>query len=203
MPYFPNTIYHIYNQGNNRQPIFFREKNYWLFMAKMKQHLCPYADILCYALMPNHFHWLVQVNESGCALSNAVKPRNKFSNSSAANGPDYQQNISHGIAVLLRSYTRAINVQEERSGSLFRKNTKAKTGMITEFVSRPDSLVNAPRNNPLFYPRICFRYIHQNPVKAGFVNAPEEYRHSSAFSYKYNLKQTICNVELGRTLFEI
>jgi putative transposase len=57
-------IYHIYNQGNNRQKIFFREENYYFFLQKIKRYILPYADILAWCLMPNHFHLMVLVNET-------------------------------------------------------------------------------------------------------------------------------------------
>jgi putative transposase len=59
----PNHIYHIYNQINNRQKIFFNRENYLYFLKKVKQHPLPYADILAWCLMPNHFHLLVAVRE--------------------------------------------------------------------------------------------------------------------------------------------
>jgi len=55
-------IYHIYNQGNNRQRIFFKRENYLFFLEKIKNHVLPYADILAYCLMPNHFHLMGYVN---------------------------------------------------------------------------------------------------------------------------------------------
>jgi len=55
-------IYHINNQGNNRQRIFFKRENYLFFLEKIKNHVLPYADILAYCLMPNHFHLMVYVN---------------------------------------------------------------------------------------------------------------------------------------------
>ncbi len=30
----PNNLYHIYNQGNNRQQIFFDKENYYFFLEK-------------------------------------------------------------------------------------------------------------------------------------------------------------------------
>jgi len=55
-------LYHIYKQGNNRQHIFFSRENYLFFLAKIKKHILPYADILAWCLMPNHFHLMVHVN---------------------------------------------------------------------------------------------------------------------------------------------
>ncbi len=65
MTYELNTIYHCFNQGNNRQEIFFKRENYLFFLEKMRTHLHPVADVLSYCLMPNHFHWLIMLKEKG------------------------------------------------------------------------------------------------------------------------------------------
>lgn len=61
-------LYHIYNQGNNRGKIFFIRGNYQFFLRKINQFILPYADVLAWCLMPNHFHLMIYVkafNESG------------------------------------------------------------------------------------------------------------------------------------------
>ena len=63
MQFEESFIYHIYNQGNNRQEIFFNKENYMFFLKKIKTHITPYADILAWCLMPNHFHLIVLVNK--------------------------------------------------------------------------------------------------------------------------------------------
>ncbi|MDA3905864.1 MAG: hypothetical protein PF484_07300, partial [Bacteroidales bacterium] len=62
MQFDEGYIYHIYNQGNNRQRIFLNRENYLFFLKKVKNYVLPYADILAWCLMPNHFHFLVLVN---------------------------------------------------------------------------------------------------------------------------------------------
>lgn len=61
MHFETGDIYHIYNQGNNRQRIFFDRENYLFFLRKMREHLLPHVNILAYCLMPNHFHWMVEI----------------------------------------------------------------------------------------------------------------------------------------------
>ena len=56
-----NHIYHIYNRGNNSQNIFFTRDNYLFFLEKIRKHILPYADVLAWCLMPNHFHLMVYV----------------------------------------------------------------------------------------------------------------------------------------------
>lgn len=56
-------FYHVYNRGNNKQPIFFKDENYLFFLKKMREQLLPCSDIVAYCLTPNHFHLLIQANE--------------------------------------------------------------------------------------------------------------------------------------------
>ena len=78
MKFHPNQIYHVFNQGNNRQTVFFEEENYLYFLRKVRKYILSLADILCYCLMPNHFHFLLTPNEEASSTSAAVKPRGKF-----------------------------------------------------------------------------------------------------------------------------
>ena len=57
------NLYHIYNQGNNRQKIFYVRENYLFFLNKLRRHILVHSDILAWCLMPNHFHLLVYVKQ--------------------------------------------------------------------------------------------------------------------------------------------
>ena len=59
-------IYHVYNRGNNKVRIFFTPANYFFLLRKIKTEWLPYCDILCYCLMPNHFHFMLQSKPEGC-----------------------------------------------------------------------------------------------------------------------------------------
>lgn len=154
MRFEPNKLYHIYNQGNNHQPIFFSRANYFYFLRKMRKQLVPVSDILAYCLMPNHFHWLLYVKEIKDKLSSThqIAPSDLMGK---------QHSLVNKIAVLLRSYTQGVNNQEKRSGSLFRQKTKA-----VEIGSRE-------------YGRTCIYYIHQNPLKGNLVHDLKEWDFSS------------------------
>ncbi|MFB6341096.1 hypothetical protein ACE1ET_05220 [Saccharicrinis sp. FJH62] len=99
---------------------------------------------------------------------------------------------------MLRSYTSAINKQENRSGSLFRKETKARC--LTEvkgvspayFSSASGTYLNIdfPERN---YVQQCFDYIHYNPVEAGLVDKPEDWAFSSYRNYKCIQVEKIVN----------
>ncbi|MCB9285146.1 MAG: hypothetical protein H6563_13805 [Lewinellaceae bacterium] len=178
-------IYHVFNQGNNRQKVFYRKAHYLYFLGKMETYLKPYADILCYCLMPNHFHWLLLVN-----TLEAKVEENKV------------RTLNDSIGILLRSYTRGVNNQEGHTGSIFRNGTKAKNGIIDGVVT-----IDGPNAQDFYkqgneYALQCFRYIHQNPVKAGLVTHPEDWPWSSAQEYNSgdNGYNGICNLNLGKRL---
>ena len=186
-----NLTYHIYNQGNNQQKIFFEPRNYLFFMTKMREYILPYGDVLCYCLMPNHFHILLNVNKT-------TIPVNNLTANALPLNDDKNRSLNDSIAILLRSYTRAINKQEHRSGSLFREETKAKNGIIDGFIT-----VNGQHQNLFFgaqndHVSICFDYIHRNPVKAGLVTRAEDWQYSSASDYAGLRNGTMCNQQLAK-----
>lgn len=71
----PKEVYHVYNRGNNKQLIFFDDKDYAVFLNIIKRSLQeertadrlgrPYKnwhgdiELLAFCLMPNHFHLLL------------------------------------------------------------------------------------------------------------------------------------------------
>ncbi|RLD53651.1 MAG: hypothetical protein DRJ05_16095 [Bacteroidetes bacterium] len=173
-------IYHIYNQGNNRRKIFLDGENYFFFLRKIKTHILPYADILAWCLMPNHFHFMVLVNEvelpiaksQGLTSSQALTVRT----------------FNYSIGIMLRSYTRAFNIQNGFSGKLFREKTKAECVNCPDGITPPFFVKNGIThinitNHEKQYPQICFDYIHQNPVKAGLVKHVTYWEFSSTQDY--------------------
>jgi len=104
MEFKPNTLYHVYNRGNNRQKIFFNYGNYLYFIKKIEKYLLIHCDLLAYCLMPNHFHFLIEPKEKS-----------------------QDKEINKAFQIILSSYSQAINKQENRTGSLFQQHTKAKS----------------------------------------------------------------------------
>lgn len=183
----PNQIYHIYNRGNNKQQIFFDQENYHYFLKKVKLFLTPYCEILAFALMPNHFHFLICPNER----SNLPHKRSKRRPNVGTRKKSMIKltMFSWGLQHLLSSYARGINQRYNRTGSLFQQNTKSKK-TSSEYFTQDYSLW-------------CFIYIHNNPKVCGMVNSPEEYEFSSYRDYLENRKDSICNLSLGRKLLSL
>ena len=116
--YVENGYYHLYNRGVDKRFIFLDEQDYAVFLRIIKDALSPppppdptkinsilrknlfhQVDLLCFVLMPNHFHLFVY------------------------------QSIQNGIETLMRSiitrYVKYFNKKYERDGHLFQGRYKA------------------------------------------------------------------------------
>ena len=206
MQFEEGYIYHIYNQGNNRQDIFFNRKNYLYFLQKINTYILPYADILAWCLMPNHFHLMVLVNDVELGIDTEGFFTKGFAESETLG--ENKRTFNFSIGLLLRTYTNAINKQENRSGSLFRKETKAEcvncsNGISPSFIIKNSitqiNIVQAEKQ----YPQVCFNYIHQNPTKAGLVQHNEDWEFSSARDYLNLRKGKLINKNTAREYVKI
>ena len=185
------NLYHIYNQGNNRQKTFFSNDNYLYFLSKINLHILPHADILAWCLMPNHFHLMVYVHtvEISVSIYSSSLHSDSLTLSQAITSPSKIRTFNDSIGLLLRSYTRGINLQQNRTGSLFKPHTKA--ACITKLEGITPSFFNTSHGTVINrqmiekeYPQVCFDYIHNNPVKAGLVVRPEKWNYSSFCDFK-------------------
>jgi REP-associated tyrosine transposase len=165
-------IYHIYNRGNNQQPIFFSDDNYVYFLKKCHRYLKPIADILAWCLMPNHFHFLMDLTD---ASLDPVKV-----------GGIFMPTITNGFRLLESSYAKGINKQLDRTGNLFQQKTKAKF-----------------TNEAKDYSPTAFHFIHKNPINAGLVKRPEEWKYSSYLDYARLRNGTLCNKQKAFELFNL
>ena len=128
--------YHIYNRGAGKGQIFFNEGNYEYLLVLVKRYYQKHgATVIAYCLMPNHYHFLLR--------QDTVEPLSKF------------------MQVLFNAYAQALNIQQERTGTLFEGRFRHK------YVDKWEYLVT-----------LC-RYIHRNPVKARWVSRPEDWLYSN------------------------
>ena len=129
-------FYHYYNRGCNKHPIFFNEENSQYLLKKIKQSYQKYSvRIIACCLMPNHYHFLIQ------QLS--------------------ERNVSDWIKSLFMGYVQAVNIQQNRSGTLFEGRAQH------ILIDKEEYLLQ------------IVRYIHNNPVKAGLVNSAEDWLYSN------------------------
>jgi putative transposase len=129
--------------------------------------------------MPTHFHLMVYINRVDIEITEQVTQSHLLSRKRALND---------SISILLRSYTRAIQKQENRTGSLFQNRTKAncvtKGDGLTPawFQTNYGTVINVV-NPETEYPQVCFNYIHENPVKDGIVKNLKDWEFSSYLDY--------------------
>ncbi len=170
-----NKLYHIYNQGNNKQTIFNDRNDYILFLKMVREKIYPFCHIISYCLMPNHYHFLIDTTD------HSVQKLKLGSINITA--------LSNGFRLSNSAYSARYNKKYQKSGSLFRQKTKAKLLERTE--------------NGFDYPYICFQYIHQNPLKAGLVNKMEDWEYSSFRDYAGLRNGTLVNKDIAYKLIDI
>ena len=173
MQFEVSNLYHIYNRGNNKQPIFFNRENYLYFLKKVQKYLHPVCDILSWCLMPNHFHFLIHAN------AHTIRQ--------VKQSPLQINTFTEGVRLLLSTYTQGINKQNDSTGNLFQQKTKSKC--ITDGDNH--------------YGYTAFQYIHQNPLKAGLVKKLEDWEFSSFPDYAGLRIGNLCNKELAISLLEL
>lgn len=139
--FYTDQYYHLYNRGNNKEKIFFEPGNYLFFLKRLDEYLSMCIELFAYCLLQNHFHLLVKV-------------KNKTS-------------INEQFRLFFLSYSKAINKQTGRTGSLFQKRFKR---IIIEGK-----------------PSLCRTvvYIHTNPV---YHKVQQDF-----YNYKYSSFQSIIN----------
>ena len=153
-------IYHVYNRGVNKADIFKAQKDYEVFLSRLKENLFPEFvdkkklswlekrrkllppnsfDLICYCLMPNHFHLLIQQKTD--------LPITKL------------------ISKICTSYAICFNKKHGRVGAVFQDQFKA---------------VLVENNEQLLWTSY---YIHKNPTEADIVINLKDYKWGSYSEY--------------------
>lgn len=102
---FENVFYHIYNRGVDKRVVFEDEKDYMRFINKLlefnqnKEKESLFVDIICFCLMPNHFHLILR--------------------------PIVENGITDFMRRLLTGYAMYFNIKYKRKGVLFETNYKS------------------------------------------------------------------------------
>jgi REP element-mobilizing transposase RayT len=177
MKFEPDHVYHIYNQGNNKQQIFNTHEDYKSFLSFFKSYALPNCDVLAWCLLPNHFHFMVLANDKCFNLEKQ--------------GGLLLDPLTNGFRKLLSGYSHEYNKRNQRTGSLFRPKTKAKDL----------SLLRAGKQlNLSDYYINCFHYTHQNPLRHQLVTDLNHWKYSSFRYYAGHRKNDFCNDDLAREI---
>lgn len=179
-PLVTEHFYHIYNRGVNQQPIFNDRRDYKRFAILLKfynftdyplrfskflllsndqrkeiwrrlEKSDTYTDLISYCLMPNHFHLLLKQNKD--------------------------KGISKFMANLQNSYTKYINLKNDRVGHLLQGQFK------TVKIDSEEQLLHVSR------------YIHLNPYSSAVVADYQsllDYEWSSLKEYVLDQQNEVC-----------
>ena len=128
-----------------------------------------FSEILGFCIMGNHFHLLVRMIPDHYFPHDEMKKRYKrfygnelgFSPQKEASLRDKWANLSEFIKEIKQSFSRFYNKRHHRRGTLWGERFKS---LIVE---NGETLIN------------CLAYIDLNPLRAGLVQSPEDYRWNS------------------------
>jgi len=163
VPLLPTHYYHIYNHAIGSENIFECDDDYQYFLNKTEKHLTPVCSILSFCLLPNHFHFVVQIKPEA-EISEYISMRlgsDKFGRRKAANEYFVSDQVSQHFSNFFNTYAKHYNFFKKRTGSLFKRAFRRSE--ITDMN---------------YFKNVIF-YIHQNPVEAGFVSDMSGWRYSS------------------------
>ncbi|MFW0837852.1 MAG: transposase [Candidatus Komeilibacteria bacterium] len=125
----PGSIHHVYNRSVEKRTIFFIDRDYQWFLEKIAFYKVKYkVKILAFALLPNHWHLLVQEQE-------VVQPP-------ALATPG----VVRMIGDLCNAYVKRFNIAHDRSGPLFQGRFKSK---VVEDEHYLQNLINYINLNPV------------------------------------------------------
>ncbi len=145
----PDTYYHVVNHAVGNENLFRTEENYRHFLKRYAVYMPSVCNTIAYCLMPNHIHFLIHTHPAAI-LTKHPKYKSTF-----------HKLIMQELSNLLNSYEKAFNKRYDRRGALWIDYTK-------RFKLDSDSYLTSAIN-----------YIHQNPVKHGFVTCADDWYFSS------------------------
>lgn len=96
-----DRFFHVYNRGAGRAPIFFQQQDYITCLELLKKYRRKYAfTVVAYALLPNHYHFLLRQDGNVAPLKM--------------------------VGVLFNSYVQKVNLRLGRTGTLFEGRARRK-----------------------------------------------------------------------------
>ena len=153
--------YHVYARGASRQNIFLEPVDYEVYLKLFRRYLSseeirdsagiPYTklhesiELLCYCLMPNHFHLLVYQIDEGA-----------------------MQRLMRGV---MTAYSRYFNKKYQRSGSLFESRYKASLITSDTYLFHVSRYIHLTQKHGAIIPTLRYVITHTHIVKTGYTKS--------------------------------
>ena len=172
---YPSKLYHIFTRATGSEKLFLHSENYVFFLQKFQQHISPIASVWAWCLLPNHFHFFIEIKSLETIEKHfaATKKNTPFSEEQI---PDF---LMERFSNLLNSYTKAFNKVYNRKGSLF-----------IDYLRRIE-IENTEQIGATIF------YIHKNPVHHHYCKKIDDWQWSS---YKTMLSTATTNLEREKVL---
>jgi putative transposase len=155
----PEAYYHVFNRAIGNEKLFVIADNYRYFFQLFHSYISPVADLFCFSLLPNHFHFFLRTRDA-TAISTQMEKLNYRHGNAVDLIPDF---LLQQFSNCFNAYTKAFNNQQKRKGKLFMEPFNRKT------IATPE-----------YYTKII-HYIHANPVHHGFCKKIKEWPYSSYY----------------------
>ena len=163
IPLESGKFYHIFNHAVGNEKLFRNDDNYIYFLKKYKEYISPISRTYSYVLMPNHFHFLIEIKDKDEIYkyyldielkkeTSKVKPENEL---------DFDKFVMQQFSNFFNCYTKSFNKKHNRKGALF-----------IDYLRR--TLISEEE-----YLRNMVLYIHQNPIHHKMCNRLEDWKYSS------------------------
>ena len=159
IPLESDKYFHIYNHAIGDELFFKNDSNYLYFLENFKYYISPFADLLCYCLMQNHFHFVIRFHSS--ENINEELFQRKMLKSSTLTSIQISKFLSRQFSNYFNKYAKSYNIQVHRRGSLFKR-----------------AFMRNQINSDIYLLRLI-RYVHLNPIKDNLVDIPSEWKFSS------------------------
>lgn len=174
MDYFPpllaDRMYHITGRAVGNEKLFLHNENYRFFLQQFDKYISPVADTFAWALLPNHFHFLIRVRPYFQLLEHYKKIKSHGKEEDNWQPAFVMKRFSN----LLNSYVKSFNKVNNRQGALF-----------IDYMRRLEVKTDAHYTATIFY-------IHKNPVHHGCCKQIIDWQWSS---YKTILSEAPTKIE--------
>lgn len=165
----PDSYYHVYARGTNKESIFHDSLDYVFFLSLLKRHLSAKdiantrgeryvklhegVQLISYCLMPNHFHLLLY----------QITPTT----------------MSGLMRRVMGAYSHYFNAKYRRSGHLFESRYRASRVTSDEYLTHITRYIHLNPDNWRIYPyssvnyylgKPCPDWLHPEPIKQLFTS---------------------------------
>ena len=171
-----NKFYHIFNHAVGNENFFKCDDNYNFFIKKYIEYINPIANTYSFVLMPNHFHYLIEIKDRKNIYLRylELELKKEIPNVKTEKELDYEKFAMQQFSNFFNSYTKSFNKKYNRRGALF-----------IDYLKRDEIKDEVHLKNIVLY-------IHQNPIHHKFCKRIDEWKYSS---YKTILSNSFSHLQ--------